>query len=300
MIAEVIVNSNANELNRVFDYGIPENMSVSIGMRVLVPFARRKMPEIGYITKIKETSEFKCKDIVRVVDKVFDEKHFELAKFISERYFCTLSDSIKLLVPPGTSSNVDNIKSKTERWIRWNKKNLDLSKIKSEKQMRVINFLLENIEAPALEVLDFTDVTRDVFAALQKKGVIDFFDLEVQRNPFFGKHIEKSEKLKLSDEQKNVLENIDIKRYNKYLIHGITGSGKTEVYLQLIEEVLNTGKNALVLVPEISLTPQITDRFIARFGDVIAILHSRLSIGERYDEWRKIRDGKDRIVIGAR
>ena len=144
MIAEVIVNSNANELNRVFDYGIPENMSVSIGMRVLVPFARRKMPEIGYITKIKETSEFKCKDIVRVVDKVFDEKHFELAKFISERYFCTLSDSIKLLVPPGTSSNVDNIKSKTERWIRLNKKNLDLSKIKSEKQMRVINFLLEN------------------------------------------------------------------------------------------------------------------------------------------------------------
>ena len=300
MIAEVIVNSNANELNRVFDYGIPENMSVSIGMRVLVPFARRKMPEIGYITKIKETSEFKCKDIVRVVDKIFDEKHFELAKFISERYFCTLSDSIKLLVPPGTSSNVDNIKSKTERWIRLNKKNLDLSKIKSEKQMRVINFLLENIEAPALEVLDFTDVTRDVFVALQKKGVIDFFDLEVQRNPFFGKYVEKSEKLKLSDEQKNVLENIDIKRYNKYLIHGITGSGKTEVYLQLIEEVLNTGKNALVLVPEISLTPQITDRFIARFGDVIAILHSRLSIGERYDEWRKIRDGKARIVIGAR
>lgn len=300
MIAEVIVNSNANELNRVFDYEIPENMNVSIGTRVLVPFARRKEPEIGYVTKIKESSEYKCKEISRVVDKIFDEKHFELAKFISERYFCTLSDSIKLLVPPGTSSNVDNMKAKTERWIRLNTENLDVSKIKSDKQMRVINFLQENVEAPVIEVMEFADVSRDVFTTLQKKGIVTFFNLEVQRNPFYGKQVEKSERLNLNDEQKNVLENIDISRYDEYLIYGVTGSGKTEVYLQLIEKVLNAGKNALVLVPEISLTPQITDRFISRFGDVIAILHSRLSIGERYDEWRKIRDGKARIVIGAR
>lgn len=300
MIAEVIVNSNANELNRVFDYEIPPNMNVSIGARVLVPFARRKEPEIGYVTKIKKTSEYKCKEISRVVDKIFDDNHFKLAKFVAERYFCTLSDSIKLLVPPGTSTNVDNMKAKTERWIRLNTESLDVSKIKSEKQMRVINFLRENVEAPVIEVMEFTDVSRDVFTALQKKGIVTFFNLEIQRNPFYGKQIEKSAKLELSDEQKNVLENIDITRYDEYLIHGVTGSGKTEVYLQLIEKVLLAGKNALVLVPEISLTPQITDRFISRFGDVIAILHSRLSIGERYDEWRKIRDGKAKIVIGAR
>ena len=300
MIAEVIVSSNANELNRMFDYGIPDGMEVSIGMRVLVPFARRKKYEIGYIVGIKEKSEFKCKNIIRIVDTVFDEKRFLLAKFVSERYFCTLSDAIRLLVPPGTSSNVDNVKAKSERWIRLTNDNVDFAKIKSDKQLRVIDFLIENKEAPILEVLQFVDVTRDVFTALEKKGIIEFFNVEVKRNPFWGKHIEKSEKLKLTDEQNNVVQNIDIERFDKYLIHGITGSGKTEVYLQLIEKIINSGKTALMLVPEISLTPQITDRFISRFGNVVAILHSRLSIGERYDEWRRIKEGKAKIVIGAR
>lgn len=300
MIAEVIVNSNANELNRVFDYGIPEDVEVSIGMRVLVPFARRKQFEVGYVVGIKEQSEFKCKNIVKVVDNIFDEERLKLAKFISERYFCTLADAIRLLVPPGTSVNLDNVKSKNERWIRLVNNDIDVSKIKSDKQLRVINFLLENNEAPALEVLHFVDVTRDVFASLQKKGIIEFFNVEVKRNPFYGKYVERTNKLELTYEQNSVLENIDIEKFGEYLIYGITGSGKTEIYLQLIEKVLNSGKNALMLVPEISLTPQITERFISRFGNVIAILHSRLSIGERYDEWRKIKEGKAKIVIGAR
>lgn len=300
MIAEVIVSSSSSELNRTFDYNVPDNLNVEIGMRVLVPFARRKQYEIGYVIGLKSFSEYKCKDIVRVVDNVFDEKRLKLANFISDRYFCNLSDSIKLLVPPGTSSNVDNVKSKTERWIRLKTFDIDFSKIKSEKQIRVINFLQDNIEAPAIEVMEFADVTRDVFVSLEKKGIIEFFNVEVMRNPFLNKNIEKSEKLKLTNEQSQVLENIDIEKFEKYLLYGVTGSGKTEVYLQLIEKVLNSGKNALVLVPEISLTPQITDRFISRFGNVVAILHSKLSIGERYDEWKKINDGKARIVIGVR
>lgn len=276
-------------------------MDVRIGMRVLVPFARRKTPEIGYVIGFKDSSEYKCKDIVRVVDRVFDDKHFELAKHISEKYFCNLSDSIKLLVPPGTGNNIDNVKSKSERWIKIiDPDNIDLSKIKSDKQLRVITFLLENIEAPIVEVMEFTDVTRDVFTSLQKKGIVEFEDKEVRRNPFYNKKIEKNTKLNLTDEQKKVFENIDISRFDKYLIYGITGSGKTEIYLQLIEKVIKEGKTALMLVPEISLTPQITDRFIGRFGKIIAILHSRLSIGERYDEWRRINDGKAKIVIGAR
>ena len=300
MIAEVIVSSNASELNRGFDYGIPDGLEVSIGMRVLVPFGRRKQYEIGYIVGIKDSSDFKCKDIIRIVDTVFDEKHYLLAKFVSDRYFCTLSDAIKLLVPPGTSNNIDNVKAKNERWIRLIDENIDISKIKSDKQLRVIDFLLENKEAPILEVLEFVDVTRDVFTALEKKGIVEFFNVEVKRNPFLGNHIERTEKLSLTDEQNSVLQNIDIEKFDKYLIHGITGSGKTEIYLQLIEKVLKSGKTALMLVPEISLTPQITDRFISRFGNIVAILHSRLSIGERYDEWRRIKEGKAKIVIGAR
>lgn len=301
MIAEVIVNSSSNELNKVFDYNIPNGIDIKIGMRVLVPFARRKKPEIGYVIGIKETSEYECKSLIRVVDRVFDDIRFELAKFISRQYFCTLGDSLRLLVPPGTGTDVDNVKAKTERWVRI----LDfdetiLSKIKSEKQMRVIHFLMENIEAPALEVMEFTDVTRDVFTSLQKKGIIEFETKEVSRNPFYNKNIEKNNKLELTKEQSNALSNIDINIFDKYLLYGITGSGKTEVYLQLIEKVLKEGKTAIMLVPEISLTPQITDRFIGRFGKIVAILHSRLSIGERYDEWKRIKEGKARIVIGAR
>lgn len=189
MIAEVIVNSSSNELNRTFDYNIPENLNVQIGARVLVPFARRKQFEIGYVIGLKEFSEYKCKDVARVVDNIFDEKRLDLAKFISDRYFCNLSESIKLLVPPGTSSNVDNVKTKTERWIRLKNFDIDFSKMKSEKQIRVINFLQENVEAPAIEVMEFTDVTRDVFVSLEKKGIIEFFNVEVMRNPFLNKNI---------------------------------------------------------------------------------------------------------------
>ena len=96
------------------------------------------------------------------------------------------------------------------------------------------------------------------------------------------------------------MESIDISRNDNYLLYGVTGSGKTEIYLQLIDKVLKNNKNAIMLVPEISLTPQITDRFLSRFGDTVAILHSRLSKGERFDEWQKIKEGKARIVIGAR
>ena len=190
MIAEIIVNSSSNELNRVFNYVIPEGMEVKIGMRVLIPFARRKRPEIGYVIGFKESSEYECKPIIRVVDRVVDEKRLELAKFVAKRYFCTLADSMKLLVPPGTGTDVDNVKAKTERWIKLNSpESVDLSKIKSDKQLRVIQFLMDNIEAPALEVLQFTDVTRDVFTSLHKKGIISFETREVSRNPFYNKNI---------------------------------------------------------------------------------------------------------------
>ena len=301
MIAEVVVNSSSNELNRVFDYEVPDEIKVEIGMRVLVPFARRKKLEIGYIVGLKDSSEYKCKSIERVIDRIFDEKRIELAKFVADRYFCNLADSMKLLVPPGTSMDVDNVKTKTERWIKLCKaEEIDLAKIKSEKQKRVIQFLLDNIEAPIAEVIEFTDTTRDVCTSLQKKGIIEFEYREVSRNPFYQKNIIKTSKLSMTEEQKNALENIDINKFNTYLLYGVTGSGKTEVYLQLIEKILKEGKTALMLVPEISLTPQITDRFIARFGKTIAILHSRLSIGERFDEWNRVKEKKAKIVIGAR
>ena len=114
MIAEVVLNVAANDLNRVFDYGVPNDMDVVVGMRVLVPFGKRKTNEIGYVIGLKESSKYQCKEIVRVVENVLDEEKLALAKWMSEKYFCNLSETIKLFVPPGTLTNVDDVKDKKE------------------------------------------------------------------------------------------------------------------------------------------------------------------------------------------
>ncbi len=270
-------------------------------MRVLVPFGARKIYEVGYVVGLKESSEYKCKNIVKVIDRVFDEEKLEIAKWISLKYFCNLSEAIRLLVPPGTSTTFDKIKEKTEKYVYLNESfEIDIEKIKSEKHKKVINFLQDNNNAPKSVLKEILDVSDAILKTLEKNGYIFLKDIHVARNPFVNKKIKKTSPLELTEEQKNVFESIDISGYDKYLIHGVTGSGKTEIYLQLISKVLESGKNAIMLVPEISLTPQITDRFLSRFGDVVAILHSRLSLGERYDEWQRIKNGDAKIVIGAR
>ena len=313
MIAEVIVNSKANELNRVFDYKVPDGYvpgeNIDVGYRVLVSFANYKSLEIGYIIGFKETSEFKCKQISRVCDRAFDEKKIELAKWMARRYFCNLSDTLRLLVPPGTSTNIDNVKIKYERLARLTYVYLDYIshpqdeikyKLRSDKQKRIIDFLVDNKEIPAAILYEVTDTDSSVLKALEDKGLCESFQMEVLRNPFLNKHVKRSNKLELTLNQKQVLDSVSLNQFNEYLLYGVTGSGKTEVYLQLIDKVLQQGKTAIVLVPEISLTPQITDRFLSRFGRIIAILHSKLSTGERFDEWRRIQSGEAKIVIGAR
>lgn len=301
MIAEVIVNSSANELNRVFDYEVSEDYTVGenidVGYRVLVPFANRKQLDIGYIIGFKETSNFKCKKIARVVDIAFDKPRIDVAKWMALRYFCNLSDVLRLLVPPGTSNKIDNVKVKTERWVRLlDKENKKIT----EKQQKIVDFLIDNKEIPVAILLDVTGTSSAVLNTLEKNGVVESFEVEVSRNPFINKHVKRTSALPLTKEQENVINQIKIGEFGEYLIHGVTGSGKTEIYLQLIEKVLSMNKTAIVLVPEISLTPQITDRFLSRFGRIIAILHSKLSQGERYDEWRRIQKGEAKIVIGAR
>ena len=151
----------------------------------------------------------------------------------------------------------------------------------------------------------FTSGTRAIVKTLEKNGYIEIVEKKVERNPLENKNLEKTENLKLTLEQQNAFDQItnkmEIEQYEEFLIHGVTGSGKTEIYLQLIGKALEQNKTAIVLVPEISLTPQMIDRFISRFNkEEIAVLHSKLSIGERYDEWNKIKAGNAKIVIGAR
>lgn len=309
MVAEVIINSIAKELNRTFDYIIPEALaqSVKIGARVFVPFGKTKVEE-GFVIGIKETSKFANKDILKVEDNILTKENINLAKLMARRYFCNISDCIKLMLPPGNASKNINgrVKEKTGNFV-YLKRSIDdieflmeTEKIKSPKHVKVLRFLEENEGIYIGDLEAILDVTRAVIKTLEKNGHIEIVEEKIQRNPFVNRKRTPDKPLKLTDEQKTAYEKIKSSNFKEFLIYGVTGSGKTEIYLQLIANVLEQGKTAIVLVPEISLTPQMVDRFNNRFGDVIAIIHSKLSIGERFDEWQKIREGKAKIVIGAR
>ena len=184
-------------------------------------------------------------------------------------------------------------------------KDIENKKIKADKQIRVLNFLCDNEGAFVTEIEVFTDTTKAVIDNLEKKGYVEIAEKQIERNPFIHKVTTKSSKKELTVEQQNAYDKINDamkeQLFSEFLIYGVTGSGKTEIYLQLIENCLKNDKSSIMLVPEISLTPQTVDRFIARFGeDKIAVLHSKLSIGEKYDQWNKIERGEAKIIIGPR
>ena len=316
MIAEVIINSNVKNLNRTFDYNIPFEMEekVNIGSRVLVKFGNIKKLEEGFVVNIKESSEFEVKDILAVEEKDFiDTPKVELAKWMAHRYFCNISDCIKLMLPPGTGTKEvkKRVKEKSLNSVRLLKNEIQINEdienkiLKSEKQIKVLKFLLDNDDVLITDLEALTEVSKAIIKTLEKNGYVEIYEKQIERNPFLHKVIQRNTNLNLTDEQQhayNMVENaIDDYMNSEFLLYGVTGSGKTEVYLQLISKVLNEGESSIMLVPEISLTPQTVDRFIARFGqDNIAVLHSKLSVGERYDQWYKIKSGKAKIVIGAR
>ena len=174
----------------------------------------------------------------------------------------------------------------------------------ARKQREIILFLKEHGEVLVSELLEIVDTTRSPLNALVDKGLVSIVEKEYKRDPFKNMEFKAFPKLKLNAEQEKIINKIsdyiDRQEANTFLIHGITGSGKTEIYLQLMEKILKKGKQGIILVPEIALTPQTLERFVGRFKDGIAVLHSNLSEGERFDEWRRISEGKAKIVIGAR
>ena len=312
MVAEVIINRTAKKLNRTFDYEIPEELKdlIIVGSKVLVPFGKGEKLEEAFVIKIKEKTEYEVKKIKKIEDNITN-RQIELARWMAKRYYCNVSDCIKLMLTPGTRSKEKKIQEKTIKSVYLKKDieeielDIETGKIKTEKQKRVINLVKNNegITLPEIEML--ADCSRGIVKTLEKKGYLEIVDKKIERDPLKSKNVEKTNFLKLTEEQENafnkVKETIDNNIYKRFLLYGVTGSGKTEVYLQLIQEVIKEKKTAIVLVPEISLTPQMLDRFISRFGkEKIAILHSKLSLGERYDEWNRIKEGKAKIIIGAR
>lgn len=322
MIAEVIINRTAKKLNRIFDYRIPENLEglIFVGSKILVPFGKGGKLEEAFVVGLKEKTSYpnEMKEIAKLEEQLKDEQ-IALAKWMAKRYFCNVSDCIKLMLTPGnrTKNKEKRIQDKTINAIYLGKDreeielDIEIGKIKSDKQKKIINFVKDNegVTIPEIEML--TDCSRAIVNTLIKNGYLEIVEQKIERNPLNLKdtetiqQTEKTKKLPLTEEQEiayqTIEQKMEQKEYQSFLLYGITGSGKTEIYLQLIQKALEQDKTAILLVPEISLTPQMLDRFIARFGkEEIAVLHSKLSMGERHDEWERIKERKAKIVIGAR
>ncbi|KPU28276.1 primosome assembly protein PriA [Caloranaerobacter sp. TR13] len=264
----------------------------------------------------------KCKHIYResldekqkkIIEYLFELKECELSKLKTDLHIKNINLHIKVLEEKGLVEVYDKISTGIgKKYEKFVKRVFDKDKIieiidslskNAIKQIEVIK-ILKDIEYIKLkELMIMANCSYSTIKSLYSKGLIEILDINVDRSPI-KEYIPPYKKVSLTEHQKLCLDTIinDISKgnINKFLIHGVTGSGKTEVYLQLIEKMLNQDKDSIVLVPEISLTPQTVERFVGRFGDKVAILHSRLSIGERYDEWRKIKEGKVKIVVGAR
>lgn len=243
------------------------------------------------------------------------QKQQEVRMELLSRRFGEQAHIIKSLLQRGilleSRSIRDKVQKKTVRTVSLHLPEDEIRTIieefpaKAKRQQEVLTYIADTGgDVPLKEIMTVLGVTASTVKALADKGYIAIMDMEVYRDPYQDRNFTPSTPFKLTDEQQQVYNSI-ISRINKrekgeYLIHGITGSGKTEVYLQCIQRVIEQDRQAIMLVPEIALTPQMVERFKGRFGDRVAVMHSRLSSGERYDEWRKIREGKSQVAIGAR
>ena len=302
MVCEVLVEIKAKNIDKTFTYHIPDSLcnDISIGKRVLVPFGNRKIE--GFVLNILEYMElnYPLKDVVEVIDNepVLNSELLEIGKFISKKTLCNLINCYQVMLPTALKARKGlEVPKKYKIYLKLNGEKEDIIKnIKNDKQLEIINILSEK----EVEKKVCTDISvSSVKTLLDHKYIIEE-KKEVYR-------IDEEEQLEtkrnmLTEEQDNAIKKITSAFYTfkPFLLHGVTGSGKTEVYMNIIEKVLNDKKEALVLVPEISLTPQFVANFKKRFGNKIAILHSGLSDGEKYNEWRKIVRKEVSIVIGAR
>lgn len=295
MVAQVLVEIKAKATDHTFDYNIPLELEkmVSIGKRVLVPFGRQTLE--GFVMGISNCSDFgSLKDIKEVIDDevILNEELLEIGKYISKKTLSTLISAYQSMLPSALKAHVDfNINKKYATYIK-----LEIIDYipKNDKQKELINLLKEKdyLKSDLGKYLSSINT-------LKKNNIISEYKKEIYRLND-ETNIEEN-KVILNEEQKNAVDRVKIiDGFKPFLLHGVTGSGKTEVYMNMISNVINKGKSAIVLVPEISLTPQLVNNFRKRFGSAIAVLHSGLSDGEKYDEWRKIVRNEVSIVIGAR
>jgi primosomal protein N' (replication factor Y) len=295
-------------LRREFDYFVPEDLRalVDVGSRVKIPFGHRQV--LGVVTKmVDESPHANLKSILKVIGgkSLVTPKVLDLARWIADYYCCPLETALKSVLPETVRREKDGWKKRL--FARALTQTGELPKL-TKKQAYVWNIIEEWRELPLQELAKLAETTADTIRRLEDKGLLVISTETIDRDPYANEQILPTTPLELNAEQKVALDRILAvvgSTSKTFLLHGVTGSGKTEVYLQAIARCLEMGKGAIVLVPEISLTPQTVERFKARFGSgpqqtLVAVLHSHLSAGEKHDEWHKIRQGRAKIVIGAR
>ena len=297
MIAEVIVDVLNSNVDKIFDYKIEPDNDISVGFRVLVPFAGRNID--GYVINLKEKSDYdetKLKSIIKKLDSqpLLSPKMVQLCFFMKDKFYLRLADCVRLFLPPKIRKGYSE---KVERVIIF--EGGDISKISSRAtaQIKIFQYMSEK-GAEKLTILN-DKFSPPAVKKLIEMGILSVKEEKVNRKPKNAFTVAKKQ-ITLTDQQTRAIETIKKSRYNTFLLHGVTGSGKTEVYLDCIKEVVEKGKTAIMLVPEISLTPQMLSRFRNAFGDTVAILHSSLSNGERADEWNRLKTGQAKIALGAR
>ena len=297
MIINVLVELSNRSVDKTFSYKVPDKLvnKIKVGVRVLVPFSSYKLS--GFVLSINSDykSDYELKEIIDVVDSdiVLTEELMLLGEYIKDTTLSTLISSYQVMLPNGYKAKKDKkVSIKYETYVYINYEVLKDIKL-TLKQQEIINLLgtSKNVTYSYLKKINTSVDT------LIKKGVLFKEKHEVYR---LSDNIELKDKYPLTSLQESVVNEVDLNNYFTYLLYGVTGSGKTEVYMELIEKVINNGKTAIVLIPEISLTPQTVRRFKERFGSCIAIFHSGLSDSEKYDEYRKIKKEDIKIVIGAR
>ena len=301
MYVDVLVEIKNKHVDKTFTYKVPKSLEadVEVGKRVVVPFG--KMTLEGYILNRKDQSDIETKEILEVIDEepVLNVEMMTLGTFVQEKTLASLSACYGAMLPKALKAKKSVTLSK--KMVSYLKLAMGYeeiyAKLTNDSQKRILELFQQEDLVLKKEA---NKISASAVKTMLKKEYIEQLEEEVYRYQL--KEVEKEAKKIFTPSQEKAYQKIkeELNTEKVLLLHGVTGSGKTEVYLQLIEDVLNLGKTALVLVPEISLTSQLTERFHKRFGNNIAVLHSGLSDAERYDEWRKILREEVSIVIGAR
>ena len=300
MYANVIIEYGVKALNKTFIYKIPEELKdkIKVGMKVYVPFG--KMEVFGFVMEIVNSNdtEYDAKEIIRIDNEelVLSKELMDVGKYLSSITLCTLITAYQTMLPSSLK-----IKKQEHNYDKFDEYLVLTDKLKAMEyickyprrmaQIKAINNILE------VGKLNKKEVSSEIVKALEENGIITIEKVSKYR---INKGSDEIVKKTLTEDQERVYKSVDFNKYDTYLLYGVTGSGKTEVYIKWIEKCISEGKTAIMLVPEISLTTQIAKRFYEAFGSDVAIFHSSLSEGEKYDEYLKILRGEVHVVVGTR